>query len=127
MFQASINDTIIAEANTRTESAAQVAHEAREGRLYDPETGAKVTIDDCDVVEIAAFAAQVKKAYNKLGLGAHSDMLDYCGNGGLRLDALEKFCQDGHTEDYELAELAEALESAGANKAASICRNYIGL
>ena len=126
MFQASIKGLIIAEANTRAELAAQVAHEVDVGRLYDPETGIKVTLDDCDVVEVVAFEAQVKKARQRLGLGGHHEMLYRC-NGALPLADLERFCTDGHTDDDDLRELAEAFEQAGATKAATICRGYIGL
>lgn len=125
MFQANLNDIIIAEANTRTELAAQVAHEADVGRLCDTETGEYITIDDCDVVEIACFEHQTVKARNTLGLGAHRDML-FIG-GGLPLATLEKFCQDGHTDDDDLSEMAYAFEQAGATKAAAIARGFIGL
>lgn len=126
MFQASINDLVIAEATTREELAGAVAHAADTGRLYDPATGIKVTLNDCDVVEVTAFEAQVKKARQCLGLGAHHSMLYRC-NGALPLADLERFCQDGYTDDDDLNELIYAFEQAGATKAATIARQYLGL
>lgn len=114
MFQASINDAVIAEANTRTELAAQVAHMGH-------------SIDDCGVDAVACFGHQTVKARAHLGLGTAHEMLYRCGSNGLPLATLEHFCQDGHTEDDELEDLADAFEQAGATKAAAICRQHIGL
>jgi len=120
MFQASINGMIVAKGETMDALRADFAHEAREGRL-------NFTIDDCDVVEYLVGPVHAEAAYQVAPFRSSAEAFLDANGYGITEDALRKFCEDGHTDDEDLHDLAAALESAGAHDAAKIARGFIGL